>query len=381
MSTTNPKPPGAETGQDQQRRRQMVGVSAANFVLVSGLLLLYAAIGSVPWMGPLAYVAVSLGGSAFFWWLIHSDRNLSLADPNMFAAQMGFAALVLFGAFAAMPQLAGAHLCNLFVTAIFGAVQFTPRQFRLAAGVASLSTAAALLPNLDRVALPGQRPLELLLLWAYVTLSLVRFGLIAGHVGALRGKLREKNLALAESLSRITHLAEHDTLTGALSRRCLIDRAEQAIAQLGPAPGRPLCLALLDLDHFKAVNDRHGHLVGDAVLQRFAALVGESLRSRDSLGRWGGEEFVLLLPDTDGSGAEQLLQRLHDAMAACDWGQLSPGLHVTTSAGIAVWQSGDTVDAMLQRADRALYGAKAAGRNRSELAPADLEPPLRAALM
>lgn len=360
---TPPDTATADTSPDQLRRRKMVELSAANFGLVSALLLMYAAIGSVPWAGPLGYLAVSMAGSACFWWMVRSGRNLRLPDPNMFALQMGFAAIVLFGSFFAMPQLVGAHLCNLFVTAIFGAVQFTPKQFRMATLVGSLSTALVLWPNIDRLSLPGQHPLELALLWVYVTLSLVRFGVIATHVGALRGKLREKNQALEVSLAQITHLAEHDALTGALSRRCFVERAQRAIARCELEPATPLSVALLDLDHFKAVNDRHGHLVGDAVLQRFAALAGECLRRDDGLGRWGGEEFVLLLPGTDERGASLLLERIHAALAAHGWSQVSPGLAVSTSAGISQWQPGDSLDALLQRADRALYRAKANGRS------------------
>jgi diguanylate cyclase len=372
QSSGRPRPPhdaaAVSTSHDQLRRRKMVELSAANFGLVSALLMLYAAIGSVPWAGPLGYLAISMLGSACFWWMVGSGRNLRLPDPNMFAAQMGFATVVLFGAFLAMPQLAGAHLCNLFVTAIFGAVQFTPKQFRLAALLGSLCTALVLWPNLDRLSLPAQHPLELALLWVYVTLSLVRFGVIANHVGALRGKLREKNQALQASLAHITHLAEHDVLTGALSRRCFVERSHRILARCESEPGSLLCVALLDLDHFKAINDQHGHLAGDAVLQRFAKLTGECLRLDDGLGRWGGEEFVLLLPGTAATGATLLLERVHAALAAYDWSEIFPGLAVSTSAGISQWQPGDTLDAMLQRADSALYSAKANGRSRTVVA-------------
>jgi diguanylate cyclase (GGDEF)-like protein len=366
---TPPDTATAETLHDQLRRRKMVELSAANFGLVSALLLVYAAIGSVPWAGPLGYLAVSMVGSASFWWMVRSGRNLRLPDPNMFAAQMGFAAVVLFGSFLAMPQLVGAHLCNLFVTAIFGAVQFTPKQFRLAALVGSLSTALVLWLNFDRLGLPGQHPLELALLWVYVTLSLVRFGVIAAHVGALRGRLREKNQALEASLAHITHLAEHDALTGALSRRCFVERAQRAITRCELGSGAPLCVVLLDLDHFKSINDRHGHLVGDAVLAQFAALARECLRGDDGLGRWGGEEFVLLLPGTDGRGACRLLERIHAALAEYRWSQVSPGLAVSASAGVSQWQPGDSLDALLKRADCAMYGAKANGRSRTVVAP------------
>ncbi len=143
----------------------MVGLSATSFVLVSGLLLMYAALGSVKPFWPVVYAVLSLGGSALFAWLVHSGRNLNLKDPKLFGPQMGFAAVILFGTLAVMPELSGAHLCNLFVTAIFGAVQFTPQQARRATMLSSAAAAAALAFGAERVDLPASRPIELGLLW------------------------------------------------------------------------------------------------------------------------------------------------------------------------------------------------------------------------
>lgn len=355
------------TWQDQQRRLKMVGLSATNMGLVSTLLLLYSALGSVHPFWPLVYAACSRLGNAAFAWLVYNGRNLQWRDPNLFGAQMGFAAFLLFGAFAAMPELAGAHLCNLFVTAIFSAVQFTPEQARRAIVLASAAAAAALAWGADRVSLPSNRPIELALLWLYVTLSLVRFGLIAEHLGALRGKLRDKNRELEASLAHITHLAEHDALTDLLSRRTVSQRLERLIAPADDRAGDAdaLCVALLDLDHFKQVNDTHGHHAGDEVLRRFARLAAATLRKQDLLGRWGGEEFVLVLPACDLQDAERTLERIHRALGLHPWHEVAPDLVVSVSAGIAQHRQGEPMDQLLRRADQAAYEAKAAGRNRT----------------
>jgi diguanylate cyclase len=254
------------------------------------------------------------------------------------------------------------------VTAIFGAVQFTPPQARRATLVSSAAAAAALAWGADRVALPASRPIELGVLWLYVSMSLVRFGLIAEHVGALRGKLRDKNRELETSLAHITHLAEHDALTDLLSRRSVSERLDLLLAPSAPRAGTAAdapCVALLDLDHFKQVNDQHGHQAGDEVLRRFAQIASSALRKQDLLGRWGGEEFVLVLPACSPSEAERTLERIHAALAEHPWGDVAQGLRVTVSAGVAQHQPGETVEALLRRADAAAYEAKASGRNRT----------------
>ena len=122
-------------------------------------------------------------------------------------------------------------------------------------------------------------------------------------------------------------------------------------------------LALIDVDLFKAINDRLGHDAGDAVLRQVALLMRAELREVDQLGRWGGEEFLLCAPDTSLAAAQPLAERLRRAVARHDFGQ---GVPVTVSIGLAPLLADDTPERLLQRADRALYRAKAQGRNRVE---------------
>ena len=134
-----------------------------------------------------------------------------------------------------------------------------------------------------------------------------------------------------------------------------IDRAER--------DGTPLAVALLDIDHFKAVNDQHGHLTGDRTLQTFAEAVQAHQRATDRFGRHGGEEFLLILPDTEAGEAALALDRLRHGVSGADWASIAPGLSVSFSAGLAVHQAGEPVEQLLGRADGGLYGAKDAGRN------------------
>jgi diguanylate cyclase (GGDEF)-like protein len=126
----------------------------------------------------------------------------------------------------------------------------------------------------------------------------------------------------------------------------------------------PCSIALIDLDWFKRINDAFGHPTGDEVLRTFAITVFANIRTIDRFGRYGGEEFLLVLPDTPAEEAARILERLRTIIADLDWSAFSPGLRVTISAGIATLRPDETPDSFLARADSALYAAKAGGRNR-----------------
>jgi diguanylate cyclase (GGDEF)-like protein len=126
----------------------------------------------------------------------------------------------------------------------------------------------------------------------------------------------------------------------------------------------PCSLALIDLDHFKRVNDAYGHPTGDEVLRTFAITSFANIRTIDRFGRYGGEEFLLVLPDTTEESGARMVDRLRAIIAELDWSAFSPGLQVTMSAGLATLRRGETSDNLLARADRALYASKARGRNR-----------------
>ena len=124
------------------------------------------------------------------------------------------------------------------------------------------------------------------------------------------------------------------------------------------------CVALVDLDHFKRINDGYGHRVGDEALAGFAAAAREVLRETDVLARWGGEEFLVLLPESEPVASGLLaLDRLREALAARCLCPAAPQLQVTFSAGVAEYRPGEAIEQTLARADQALYAAKAAGRN------------------
>jgi diguanylate cyclase (GGDEF)-like protein len=193
---------------------------------------------------------------------------------------------------------------------------------------------------------------------------------------ALMRDLREMNATLKDRIAERTRdleaLAHTDLLTGLFNRRKL-DEALAEEAERAERNDAPLSLILGDVDNFKSVNDRHGHKVGDEVLVAFAALLRDAVRPTDTLGRWGGEEFMLVCPGTDLAGATALAERLRQRVETTDLPEVGTR---TCSFGVATLAPGESTDGLVARADAALYRCKRNGRNRVE---ASLAPRLDAA--
>jgi diguanylate cyclase len=197
----------------------------------------------------------------------------------------------------------------------------------------------------------------------YFALILGRCVLLSVEANDLRRRIDDGRRKLAESLDQMRQLASHDELTKALNRRSLMGYLDQARSR-AERSGESFSVALLDLDNFKAVNDTHGHAVGDDVLRVFAKTGYRGLRDSDAFGRYGGEEFMLILGGTPPAAAQAAVDRMRNKVAARDWSEFAPDLRVTVSAGVAGYRPGETVSQLLSRADDALYEAKRAGRNR-----------------
>src|SRR3954452_13479512 len=192
--------------------------------------------------------------------------------------------------------------------------------------------------------------------------------LIAGVAAAGRTKVLQEELL--DQTRRLEALIFEDALTGLANRRFILTQLGSSVSA-ARRHGRPLSVAIVDIDHFKPVNDAYGHAVGDRVLVRVASALSDHLRAEDQLGRLGGEEFLVVLGDTDGAAAERVTEKLRYEVAAATVVHEGEEISVTVSIGTAIWD-GEAPEALLQRADEALYAAKAAGRDRAHSAPASV---------
>ncbi|MBT1157629.1 diguanylate cyclase [Aminobacter anthyllidis] len=195
------------------------------------------------------------------------------------------------------------------------------------------------------------------------SLDSIRLGIALTALGPLT--VASINSARRDLIDRLTQLATYDMLTGALSRSAFFERGQDRLGELVQTRGN-IAVMMLDLDHFKHINDRHGHAVGDAVLKEFCALVSTHLRARDLFGRLGGEEFAVLLPATDLIEATALAERIRVAVDEAVIAMASsPHLDFSVSVGVSACRAelDTTIDTMLVKADHALYEAKAGGRN------------------
>jgi diguanylate cyclase (GGDEF)-like protein len=200
------------------------------------------------------------------------------------------------------------------------------------------------------------------LVWMALGILRYRADLAASHA---RLELMDKiNKALELETRELVDQAYTDPLTGALNRQGLRDMLLKRMhASDGYSEG--LAVLFMDLDFFKLINDRHGHDAGDDVLRRFAAMIRTDVRTGDKLVRWGGEEFLLICPDTNAAKAAGLAEKLREAMQYQAWPH---ALTVTASFGVTALKPGEGIGIAIARADSALYRAKSNGRNRVELA-------------
>jgi diguanylate cyclase (GGDEF)-like protein len=182
--------------------------------------------------------------------------------------------------------------------------------------------------------------------------------------------VQAKNTQLNDAIAQLNDQVAHDQLTGAYSRRYMLEQMERLASQ-HQRYGQPVCLIMLDLDHFKTINDRFGHLSGDRALCTVVNAVSAQLREGDMLGRVGGEEFLALLPMTDLQAAEQLAQRLRSALAELEFADGQNSIHLPASFGVAELMPMEDVNTWFRRVDEALYLAKLQGRNQVVVAHND----------
>ena len=217
--------------------------------------------------------------------------------------------------------------------------------------------------SLENIIAAGNQMASKFTMVTFVVLSVIYlvFALLIRRIDGQEREIRVKN----DNLER---LSMTDLLTGAYNRVGLRKRSAEVIKRAQRFQ-HPVALLLLDLDHFKQVNDRYGHPAGDAVLKRFSETIQANLRGSDIFGRWGGEEFLVISPHQGLSEAAKMAEKLRRAIETAEFPE---SIHLTTSIGVSQYRPGESDADVIARADQALYTAKSRGRNQvvAEAAPA-----------
>lgn len=311
------------------------------------------------WAQPLLALLLCGHAAALSRWPQH-DRSLRASGGLLFTAYLVFSVLMLLLGGEARPDSYQFVSTLYWLPLCYGVCfLFLPPHWTL--GVACAVFAITFGP-VALAALAGGAPTR----WPadFQTLVAVLAGAQVAYIAMLRtvAVVRVEHHAAQQHVALMQALASTDVLTALPNRRAMIDHLHAALS-LAQRHGQAVSVALFDVDHFKLINDRHGHGAGDAALVAVGQLLSSPLRGSDRVGRWGGEEFLLVAPGTGAAAALELADRLRQHVAAHAFGHGDP---VTTSVGVAEYLPGDDADSLLQRADRAMYRAKGDGRNRTQ---------------
>lgn len=317
---------------------------------------------------------IGVGG---FYILIRSGLTLRFRGVALIMPQMVFAIISLALVYLINPEVRGMLLMIVALVLVFGAFTLSPRRCREAGwfAVAVFGVTMALAAwRFPRRFEPRVEAFH----FAFAAAVLPTLSYLAGELSRMRLDQRRQKRELRDAMERLKLLATRDELTGLPNRRHVQEWIPHELARIRRS-GAPLCVALIDLDYFKRINDTLGHDGGDDALRIFARAARAILRESDVLARWGGEEFLLVMPDTHLDHARTELDRLRGHLAlASTWAE-SPNARVTFSAGLTTQIHPQTLENAVQRADAALYLAKRQGRDRVVLA-ADTMIPARSAL-
>ena len=341
---------------------------AALLCQIGGILFMVIAarLGHAAWAFVLVWAPLSM--ALTLWVLLGLSLGFGLRwrDPTLTVPQIAYSSVSAVACYAAVGPMRGPSLAMACLALVFSIFALSARQVRwLTAFVVSLyAVAMALLPHWQPSRYPAGEELANFII---VLTVLPAFALLAGRQSTLRAQLSQQKSELQRALARLDEQAGQDELTGLMNRRRAAEKLQERCAQARRGGG--FCVALADLDHFKAVNDRCGHAVGDLVLRRFASELVPLLREGDVLARWGGEEFLLLLGVSDAVQASQALERLRQHVESLTV-PLPDGqtLRFTVSFGLTEYRPPEEGSEAVARADTALYQAKAQGRNRVVMA-------------
>jgi diguanylate cyclase (GGDEF)-like protein len=345
------------------RTLQLIG---ASYLLDGSVMAMFWLAGTVGWLPSVAYTLSGLSLCAVCAALIMSGVTQRLRDPALYLPVVVVSSCIQLTAMALVPRLSFMFALILFIIYIAITLRETLRNATLAWIGVSAGVGLVLSLGDTRMTVPSSTLAEQMLSLGFFALTLWRCILLGSYNGTMSALLKKRGHELAELTRKVELLANHDELTGLLNRRSLINILEEEQLR-AERTGKALSVAILDLDKFKSINDTLGHLAGDKTLKIFADTAFILARKTDRVGRYGGEEFLMIFIGTPAEVAQLPIERLRQGLREADWSEVASGFSVTFSCGIASYVSGETTEDMLNRADNALYRAKNEGRNCTRL--------------
>ncbi|MDO8909353.1 MAG: GGDEF domain-containing protein [Pseudohongiella sp.] len=339
-------------------QRMMWGFASlgCTLTIVLGLYLF----GMLPAYPTIIYTIVVTLMAASFVVLNKSGLNLRFKDPSMTVAQI---TTPLWPAIYIMYFVSDAQARTAFLLMATGGLLFgmfaLPRRTMLAVGLLIFTAYLVLLCALttwspERV----NWQVEVVIVFAYFAVLMI-VAYLGSVIAGMRTTLKKQN-------HKLEILASRDSLTQLPNRRSLMDQLAQESARLERRTPEQseLCISMLDIDHFKKINDTWGHDAGDAVLVKISQMLQKIMRQGDFVGRFGGEEFIIILPESTLPAATLVAERIQSCVSGLTFPELPEGTVITVSQGLCMHHTGDSIEATLKRADEALYQAKAHGRNK-----------------
>lgn len=347
----------------KRNRRDMLLLMTLNGVIDTALFYLFALAGTTPFTTPLLFGISSMSLMASLLALSESGFNDRFSDHYLTVPQAIGAILITLGGLYLAPEVGFAFCCIAFIVFAFATLRTSEMQAALLWTLFAAGLASILLFTNKNIGLPVRSREERIVTLLFLVTTLGYCVFVSLFSVSVREVLYKRSRQLAEANERIEAMAQFDELTGALNRRFVMQKLDEELLRCQRTK-QPYSIALIDLDWFKKINDTFGHPAGDEALRTFAITIFANIRDIDKLGRYGGEEFLLVLPDTSQDAAVSTLNRLREIIAELDWAAISPDMSVTMSAGITSVRLDDTTDTLLARVDAALYRAKESGRNR-----------------
>jgi diguanylate cyclase (GGDEF)-like protein len=354
--------PSNDPVQTHRIRRFLMGAAASLMVLL--LLALATYFGILPQPGFVVASTTMIALVIVFFVLFRLGVNKRFADPSLTLAQIIASTVVILYCLYESPRGHGILALIYMVSFLFGVFRLLTRELLGLTGFVAVSY-GLILALQARAIYDVQRVQEDFLRWMVLVAVLTFFSVMGGYLSKLRKNLSDANARLENAMLRIEHLAARDELTGVFNRRTLVDILTQQKSR-ATRYGTRFSILMIDIDFFKRVNDTHGHLAGDTVLARFASAGAASLRQTDTFGRYGGEEFLAVLDQTELEGACIVGERMRLLVRQLQFDEIAQGMRVTASIGIAEHRRGEEWKVTVERADQALYRAKQGGRDRIE---------------